>query len=148
MPTSRANNVQAKTYFRKWYGAKKDAISEARKTKYHTDPEYRAKALANARKQRQARNDKTRPEALRTFKYSAREAADLIGCTTNELRAWRVRDYYPTPFYWAGRTYYSEMQVQLMQKLQAFLEANGPRIKQDDREAFEDLKTLIATNWE
>lgn len=134
-------------YFHKWYDQKKDALSEARKKRYKTDPEYRKKCIANARRYRQ-RKAEERQDIPPQYKYSSRDAADAVGVTTNDLRAWRLRDHYPTPMTVLGRQYFTETQVALLQRLNNFLTQHGPRIKQEDRPAFEDLKALIAANWE
>lgn len=140
---TQANN---RSPFGKWYDQHKDSLSEKRKQKYQDDPEYRKKAIARARRYRQDKS-KSRTDLPHEYKYSAREAADTLGVTTNELRAWRLRDHYPTPFELLGRTYFTEKQVSLLKNLENFLSSKGPKIKQSDREDFENLKAMIYANW-
>jgi DNA-binding transcriptional MerR regulator len=110
----------AATYFKEWYGKNGDKLNKTRKSRYHTDPEYREKVLeqnreARKRRRQEALEEKRKEHGARQLRttnnwktvevqtpdgesaqlYTIGAAAKIIGCSVQALRLWERRRIIP-----------------------------------------------------
>ena len=120
-------------------------LSDKRKEKYATNPEYRKKCLERNRKQNQA---KVPP--VNGYTIDIESAAEQIGVSVWVLRDWRKKGYFPDPVSRSGKLWFTEHQITLLQKLQkswnqiAFTYCNTQKRKTRR----EELCSIIYSNWQ
>jgi hypothetical protein len=127
-------------YFKDWYQKNKGSLATKRKAKYQTNPDYRAKRLASSYRQRE-RSRKVLPAGCEVNFSTAAKRLDI---TFFMLREWSKRKYFPEPVKYAGRMWFTENQVLLMEKLAQFFNQNGSRTKNVELSFIVDW---IFANW-
>ena len=129
--------------YRQWYEKNKKTLSDKRKEKYVTNPEYRKKCLERNRKQNQA---KVPP--VNGYTIDIESAAEQIGVSVWVLRDWRKKGYFPDPVSRSGKLWFTEHQITLLQKLKTSWHqiAFASHYRKEDR--LKELGNLIDTNWQ
>lgn len=100
--------MSQKEYFAKWYELNRERLSNKRKDRYNSDPEYRERVLTNSRK---SRKSKERPVVqvvtVSGQDYNAlsiAEACEKIGISVETMIKWEKSKVVPaTPFRLTGR---------------------------------------------
>jgi len=126
-----------------WYEANKDRLSEKRAKRYREDPEYRAKALARSRQQRETKKQPVTDGHTLSFN----DMATTLGITVWVLREWRRKNYFPEPYRREGRLWFKPEQTALLQTLQTFFQTHGIRVGEAKRSALENVVQLVYANW-
>ncbi|QWS69827.1 putative DNA-binding domain protein [Vibrio phage vB_VpS_PG28] len=107
--------ADAKEGFKKWYSENKGSLSQRRKNRYETDPEYRAKVKERARKASAKRREENRgvltrkhgDQVFTVVKLST--VAEKCGLTTKALRVAEGKgEIPPTSFEGTHRVYTPE----------------------------------------
>lgn len=120
-------NDATKNAFKKWYEKDKDKLSEKRKQRYQTDPEYRAKCLARAA-QRRAEFPKPPRAGEARFKeidgkprevFRIGEVSQMIGIGLQTIRSWEASGTIPGPSIESAQRLYTGTQIALMRELAA-----------------------------
>lgn len=149
-------NAEArKASFSKWYANNKEKLAKARSDKYHSDPEYRQKALESAARYREKASRDTEavePQHFRDIDGVRREVfrigavAALIGRDEQTIRLWESRGVIPKPSAPGIHRYYTEHQVSLLKGLCAELGSNrydAPSVQ----EGLDRQRSIIFSNW-
>lgn len=131
-------------YFSNWYEKHKEELSAKRKHRYATDPEYRAKALARRAAQREKIREQSPVNPVYTKTFS--DAAKELGISLWRLRNWRLNNYFPHPHSHGKFLYFTDFQVQLLQKINEFVGEN-PRLNAEEKEKMKELSDFIYANW-
>lgn len=105
----------ADTAFKKWYQKNKPRVSEERKERYHNDPVYRAKCLAQARRYRKYNPRKKSSEV--TGLYRIGEVAKEVGVTVDKIRYWESIGAIPVSGDPGSHRRYTIPQISLMKRL-------------------------------
>lgn len=126
-----------------WYAKNKSRLSEKRARRYREDTAYREAALERSRKQRETKKVTVKDDNWVSFN----DAAVGLGITVWVLREWRRKDYFPEPARRQGRLWFTPPQVQLLQRLHEFFVAHGVRVTEANRQALEEVVSLIYANW-
>lgn len=140
--------------FSTWYEANKEKLAQKRAEKYRTDPEYRAKALERAARQR---SDNPRPKresesSVRVINGVQREVfrigsvAQIIGRDEQTIRLWEDRGVIPKPTAPGKHRYYTSHQISLLQMLCGVL-GNHRYDSAQIRAALEQQKQIIFSHW-
>ena len=121
------------SYFARWYKKNKESVLAERRRKYHEDPEYREKVMAQARESKKRRQEKNRVEREKNkhkekplwFKipygrqeipvrmFTAGQLAKRLGRKTQTIRMWERGEVIPEAIYRsrARDRLYTELQV-------------------------------------
>ena len=124
---------------RRWYRCHKQEFSEKRKQRYREDPEYRRKALENAKRQRKC------SPVPKDYEYSMAGAAQELGVSLFTIRRWKNNDFFPEPAKFNGKLYFKASQIVLLQGLVDFFD-KGKKIKRYDSQ-LQALLAFIYSNW-
>lgn len=130
--------------FSKWYEGNKDKLSQQRKERYRTDPEYRQKVIQRSLEHRMAKRGDEIPPG---YEHHMAGAAEIIGVTIWSLREWRKKNYFPEPLEFKGRRWFTGNQLQLLIRLRQFFDQRGVRTRAADKADLSDLVDLIYGNW-
>lgn len=143
--------TEEKAYHKQYYDDNKQTISELRKIKYHTDPAYREKVKARARKHyRKKLKPKDADDKIGyTVKvvdgvslYSMKYALAIMKKSRDFLLSWESTGHIPNSTYTDARGWrlYTEYQITLLEM------AIG---KYDERVwNKEQVREFLTTNWE
>lgn len=134
------------TPFKTWYKKNKKALSEKRKERYKNDPEYRAKALENRRRQIE-RTPKVRDSRPEVYTHSFAQAAEAIGVSTWRLRSWRDNNYYPEPYKHGRELWFTQQQVYLLKDIVTFFDKHSARMTKAAEEDLQELVAFVTVNW-
>lgn len=121
----RAQGVDAedKEYNQEYYDQHKNTISEHRKSRYWTDPEYRAQVMARSRKRYQVESSSKDKDIGYTVKmkdrvevFTIKHVANQIGKCEDTIRTWESKGIIPRPIYKESRGWrlYNSKQIQLL----------------------------------
>lgn len=112
-----------KASWSKWYENNKSKHNEARKARYHADPEVRIKAI-NRQKSYRERNagqhDKSHVRVVAGKKrevFRIGEASSQVGRDEQTLRKWEKQGLVPAPTVVSKHRYYTQNQINLMREL-------------------------------
>lgn len=115
----------SKKAYDKWYAEHGAEHNRARKAKYHDDPEVREKAKENARRWRR---EGSKPFERGGVTYYALAAAALaVGTSSNTLKQWMERGYYPQPAINGNRWEFTAHQVMLLKPLAEYVKTHHYR---------------------
>lgn len=111
--------------FKKWYEKGKDKLSEKRKQRYQTDPEYRAKYLARAAKRRAEFPPPSRAGQPRIREvggkpqevFSIGETSQMIGIGPQTIRQWEAAGTIPPPSVEGVHRLYTNTQIKQLKEL-------------------------------
>jgi hypothetical protein len=133
-------------HFAKWWAnpENRKALSEKRKERYATDPEYRQRVL-DARHAQQQKARVLSP-LNPAFTTTLSEAATELGITVWKLRHWRDQSWFPEPHSHGKFLYLTDNQVELLGSLKEFLD-QYPRLPARAKEELQDLVGLVYANW-
>lgn len=132
--------------FGSWYQKNKKSLSDKRKERYKSDPEYRAKAIEN-RKRQIERTPKMRDLKPEMYTVSFSMAAEAMEVSLWKLRNWREQDYIPEPHRHGRELWFTNQQLLLMKDLATFFNTYGPRPPKEVEDEFQELIAFIAVNW-
>jgi hypothetical protein len=104
------------TAFKRWYDKNKRVLSEKRKARYRNDPEYRAKALEN-RKRQIARTPKVRDALPKSYKYNLVGVSEWLNVSIWRLRDWRSKGYFPEPYKHGHELWFTDHQALMLSDL-------------------------------
>lgn len=143
-----------KASFGQWYEANKEKLAQKRAEKYRTDPDYRAKALERAARQRSdnPRQRRDTDSSVRVINGELREVfrigtvAEAIGRDEQTIRLWEERAIIPKPSAPGKHRYYTSHQISLLQMLCGVLGTHRYDSVQI-RAALEQQKTVIFSQW-
>lgn len=145
----------SETYFQKWYSNNKGKFNASRKSRYHSDPEYREQAIARAREYRATRRREA-PEThepkiimhngheVRVFRIGA--VASMIGASTGFIRKMEAMGVIPIPTVESAHRFYTEAQVSLLRDLVQEL-FKHPINSAARAQALEEQRAIINHNW-
>lgn len=106
--------------FKDWYSRNKDKLSESRKARYHSDPEYRAKVLTANQKRRKEKSPTVQGQrqvkirkpiyqsiilngqAIEAVLFNIAYFARHVGVSTAKIRAWERNGLIPKTPYLVG----------------------------------------------
>jgi hypothetical protein len=134
------------TRFSRWYKSNKDTLSKQRKQRYHTDPEYRQKIIAQNRANK-AKARQARAPLDPKYTTTMQAAADEIDVSVWSLREWRKKEYYPAPHEHGSKLYFTDKQVLLLKELAKFFAVYGKRTSAATEGLRNELIAAIAANW-
>lgn len=137
---------QPTTAFKTWYQKNKQALSEKRKERYKNDPEYRAKALENRKRQIQ-RTPKLADSKPEAYSFGFTSVCEELGVSAWRLRNWRENSYYPQPHWHGGQMWFTQQQVYLLKDIVKFFDKHGARITKQAEEELQELVAFVAVNW-
>jgi hypothetical protein len=132
--------------FKRWYEKNKQALAEKRKARYRNDPEYRAKALENRKKQI-ARTPKVRDALPESYKYNLVGMSEKLNVSIWRLRDWRGKDYFPEPYKHGRELWFTDHQALLLGDLGKFFQNHNGRITKTNEDELQELVGFIAVNW-
>ena len=132
------------TGFKNWYSKNKEELAEKRAKQYREDPAYREKVLQRSREYRANNRTETTPEG---YEQHMAGAAEVIGVTVWTLREWRKKNYFPEPFEFKGKLWFTGNQLHLLTSLRQFFDEHGVRTAAHNRGALDLLTQVIYANW-
>lgn len=146
--TEEVKRHKAHVKFSKWYEKNKDTHNEQRRKAYAQDPEVREKAIANAKKQREARRKAgpvdTTPVKVNGVKtYRTAQVAALLNKSTETIRGWRRNGWLPESD--KRVLTYTDHQVKLLRKLAKVVDEH--RYSKDYEERLNKVVNDIAEKW-
>lgn len=97
--------------FKSWYKENKEKLSESRKQKYLTDPEYRAKLKEQAKKYRVSKPKQPRKKSS---KMTIPMLCELAGCSPHTYRKYCQQGWIPVP---KVKVLFNETHVKLLDNL-------------------------------
>ena len=130
-----------KKSFKDWYDANRDRLSQERRMKYQTDPEYRQKALDRA-SQRRSAIASTKPQMQG---YTVAEACDTLEISLWTMNRWRNENYFPVASLRGYR--FTDNQVQLLGLLRDFFKKYPRRTISHMKGELDSLVGVIHHNW-
>ena len=134
-------------YSKEWYQKNKERISKERKERYRTDPVFRAQSIARVKARRKAK-PKVKLYPGGDYLYTYAETARQVGVSVWVLRGWREKDYFPEPYAFDGKLWFTPQQVGWLNRLHKFFVVNGPRGSSDQyQDALKSLVRLTYANW-
>lgn len=133
--------------FQRWYRINKQTFSEKRKERYKTDPEYRAKALENRKRQTQ-RTPKVSDTKPEVYSFGFMSVCQELEVSAWRLRNWGENSYYPQPYWHGGKMWFTQQQVYLLKQIATFFKKHGARITAQAKEELQELVAFVAVNWE
>lgn len=142
LPPKNVANIEGKPTFsfKTWYALNKEKLSETRKKKYETDPEYRAKLKVRAEKYRKDRPKKERKKSTRMTVPLLCEAAE---CSPHTYRKYCLQGWIPVL---TNRIVFNATHVALLQALCAA--ARDSRYLRTDRlEHLQPYITALNNGW-
>lgn len=141
--------------FQRWYKEKGEKLNKDRKSKYHSDPEYRQSVL-----DRQARYRQNNPPASRARQKITRivEGAEvevvrmgdlvkMIGRSENIIRNWEKRGIIPKPSIESKHRYYTLRQVALLKELADIIDVCQVEGREVLQTAIETKSSHIHKHW-
>lgn len=143
--TDEAGKGEKPNSFKKWYSKNKEALAEKRRERYRNDPVYRAKALANRKKQVE-RTPKMKDMLPDEYVYSMPTLAEHLDISVWKLREWRRRGFFPEPFKHGREIYFTQAQANLLGELDKFLVSKSGRVSDDDME-LQEMIGYVVVNW-
>lgn len=111
------------TAFGRWYERNGGKLNEKRKNRYDSDPEYRARQIENARKNRANRASKVKEASAPVYKliggekvvvYRIGDLAERAGVTPQTIRKYESTGVIPEPTVGSSHRYYTANQVNLV----------------------------------
>lgn len=142
-------------YFKKWYGKNSKKLSEERKARYHSDPEYREQAIQRAREYRATRTRTSVPTAAQRMVvvdgkevevFRIGQVTDTIGASAGFIRKMETAGVIPKPKIESAHRYYLAHQVTLLKNFVAEV-FQYPINSAARSDAIEKQKTLIHKSW-
>lgn len=144
-PDQKPSKADGNEAYKRWYAKHRKELSERRKLRYQNDPEYRAKALAQKKKQMERLREQHKvPEG---YTLSLQSIAESLGVTIWTLREWRKKDYFPEPLKAGRNLLFTENQLGLLSHIEAFIKGAGKRLSRDQREKLVDVVNFVHANW-
>lgn len=134
------------TAFKKWYAKHGDTLAQVRRERYKNDPEYRAKALLNSRKNREKRKQAQEPKPA-AYSVSLTEAAESLDVDPSFLRAMPSKHWCPGFLLYGGRYWVTPHQVELLGTLCSMWNTFGRHKSEGQKKLFADLIALTFVNW-
>lgn len=132
-------------YKKDWYTKNRARISQERKDRYATDPEYRANIIKRSAESRAKNEGITPPPG---YMYTYADVCKLMGVSVWKMRGWREKNWFPEPNGKDGRLWFTTHQLELLDKLNKFLQDNGSRHSESQKDKLSDLVNLIYSNWD
>lgn len=128
--------------FKDWYEKNKKAVSERRRHRYKTDPEYRAAVLLRS-SQRRKSNKVSKPPLPGN---SAQDVCEILGTTSWTLNRWKNEGYFPVKDMRGYR--FTDEQVKLLNLLKQFFEMYPKRASALHKDKLNGVVQTIHHNWE
>lgn len=130
-----------KKTFKDWYAKNRERLSQERRLKYQTDPEYRQKAIERSSQRR---------VALSAAKggrqgYSVADACDTLGISLWTINRWRNENYFPVASLRGYR--FTDNQIQLLGLLRDFFKSHPRRTLSHMKGELDSLVGVIHHNW-
>jgi|PlaIllAssembly_1097288.scaffolds.fasta_scaffold00079_6 hypothetical protein len=136
--------------FKRWYESHKEDFNEFRRSRYHTDPEYRERVINYAKVSRE--RAKVRPKPPKKF-WSISETAASAETSVAALRYWEGKKVIPRPDTGTVRRY-TMHQVALikfffseMKRLQSLVESKELTKTRYDSE-LDSVSNTIRKEWD
>lgn len=134
-------------YFKEWYKENRSKLSEARKTKYHTDDEYRQQAIQRARTYRRNKPCEIKPHTnlsingVMTPVFTVGSLALHLSVSDTAIKGWERKNLIPTTPYKTkgGIRLFTERQMDVIKDE---LSKRGGRAKSNT-----NLKEDIEKRW-
>jgi len=135
------------TAWSRWYKTHKQELANKRKLMYETDPEYREKALAQAKDWR-SRQPKKQPKKIipPEYVYTFADASTELDVDNSTLREWMSKEYFPRPAQFGTAFRFTAVQVLVLKEIKKFFDQYGSR-QAAQMDQFESLKVLVRANW-
>ena len=139
---------KAKEKFSRWYERNSDEYNAQRRERYSQDPEARAKAIENAKRQREVRRkagpistDPIRRDGQ--YVYRTAQVAVMLDKSTETIRGWRRNGWLPE----ADKRvlYYTKPQITLMKKLAKVIDEC--RYDKDYEQKLDEVVEYIEQRW-
>lgn len=142
-------------YFRKWYAENKQRLSAARKERYRTDPELRARILARTAEWRKSKaqcprdvGQKKQPmNGTLVEAYRITEAGKMIGRSDQTIRDWEEKKVIPKPTVERSHRYYTLNQIRLMRDLAEMIDSLRYEGRDVLSSATRGMSQEIYNNW-
>ncbi len=135
--------------FNRWYKNHKKDFNDKRKSRYHTDPEYKKRVLAASRQTREDRRKGVVKSATsQSGVVNLSTLAEDLEISVWTLRNWMANDYFPRPQIEGGGLWFTPWQVALVQLIQFFMKDNNVRrLSAAQRQDLQKVLTYIHAHW-
>jgi hypothetical protein len=132
------------TAYARWYERHKKELAQKRKSRYDGDPQYRKVVLDRAKKYREERRAPLPPQ----YVFTQKSLAQYLNMTPVIVRSWYSKDYYPEPFRYGPKLYFTQAQANLLKPLAKFLSDRGHKVRAaKDKADLQSIISTIYTNW-
>lgn len=135
---------QEKSTFQRWYDENRQRLSEIRKARYHTDPEYRAKVIQHARDSRARRAP--RPQAMGDHSIRLPDLLATLSISPWQYQEWRKRDYFPEPRRFGREVRFTPRQQVLIGNI-AKCVAGKRKLTRQDQVVLQSAVSMAFANW-
>ena len=132
-----------KRTFSDWYNENRTRLSEVRKQRYRSDPEYRQRAVQRAAEYR-ARTKVEKPPIDGVTSAQVCEHLDISAWT---LHRWAVAGYYPPPKRIDGRLVFTVTQLKLLELIKEFFEKYPRRASAKHKDELASIVDVVHHNW-
>jgi len=130
--------------FKQWYEVNRERLSEARKVRYRTDPEYKELVRARTKDYK----DRVRKEKPSPVGLSTEDVCTALGISPWTLNKWKLRGLYPAPTKHVGRPRFTEDQLGLLELLREFFLQNPRKKAGTKKDQLAVIVQVIDHNWE
>lgn len=138
--------MSKETPYQKWYKANRETLNKERRSRYHTDPEYRQQVIERQRQYRREAASRSREQRQQEGIWRMAETAEQIGRSDQTIRLWEAKGLIPKPTLSGKHRRYTSHQVELMKMLADVLEA--PYDNADaQRKAVAEARDEIHNKW-
>lgn len=134
------------TSFTKWYATHKLELAAKRKKRYESDPVYREKAIKNAANYRVKQQSQIDPVPVQ-YTFTLSLTAKALGVAVTTLRKWQEKGYFPVPYEYRGRMYFTDNQVGLLKGLVKFMRGHGRSLTTASIRQLSSMTDFLTVNW-
>lgn len=137
-----------KSKFQKWYGKEKARLNKERRDRYHNDPKYKARQLANTKRWRKKakKEKKLNPTPVVKTQFTIGEAAAQIPCDIQTIRLLERKGLIPETTDGKKHRTYTPKQIGLMAKLIKYRQDNHYKTPGYQKRV-EKMSQQIAAGW-
>jgi hypothetical protein len=129
--------------FTDWYNENRTRLSEVRKARYRSDPEYRQRAVQRAAEYRA----RTRTEKPPIDGLTSGQVCEHLGISSWTLHRWAAAGYYPPPGRVDGRLVFTLTQLKLLELIKAFFEKYPRRAASKHKDELASVVDVVHHNW-
>lgn len=137
-------------YYADWYAKNKKRLSDKRKERYYSDPEYRAKVLSYSKRKRENSGGPPSIEinGAKVPLMTLTEAAEAVNVSRESMLNWEKKGLLPeTPYRLTERRvrYYTKSMVSVVKRVANSRRSGETRIRVSSDDA--DFRSQIERGW-